>query len=171
MDDKKKAYLILVAATLFLAFSPGLFLFAFKRYFSLNEFIIGLAFTVPLSLIALFYALWKMRKTFGPEWYRVKFNVPPEVSKSLRVRVFKWAGMVVAVLGIAYGFLIHGIMVAFFLAATGYIIMYQGAREQIKHLPPEARRIYETGFKIVFFIWLSLLLGLMIWLLSTIKSV
>jgi hypothetical protein len=171
MDDKTKAYLILVAATLFLAFSPGLFHFAFKRYFSWNEFVIGLAFTVSLSLIALFYALWKMRRAFGLEWHRVKFNVPPEVSKSLRVRIFKWAGMVVAVLGIAYGFLIRDLMTAFFFTATGYIIMYQGAREQIKHLPPEARRMYETGFKIVFFIWLSLLLGLMLWLLSTIKPV
>lgn len=168
MDDKTRVYLINVVLTLLAILGVPLFYFVFVGHLSVEELIISLMFTVPLALVGLFYGLRYMKKNFGPEWYRMKDNIPPKVGKSLRVRVFEGAGMLIFLLGVVYGILIRSREVILLLGATGYVIAYQGFRERVKHLPPEARKIYERGYKIIFFIWLSFLLGLIIWLISSI---
>jgi TRAP-type C4-dicarboxylate transport system permease small subunit len=171
MDDRTRAYLVIVSITSFIMLGLPLLFLASRRNPSGDDLIIALAIFVPAGLIACFYLIWSSRRDFGPEWYKAwfkKFDVPPEfdrVSKSRRVRAFKWAGLLVLLFGVAYGTLIKQPEVAAFSAVAGYIITYQGAREQVKYLPPKARRIYESSYKIIlisfiFLIALKLILKL-----------
>ena len=159
MDDKTRVYLINVMFLLFAIFGPPFLYFIFTGHLSWEEFAICMAFAV-LPLIGFLYGLRYMKKHFGPEWYRVKDNIPPEVGKLPKVRFFEGVCTLVFFLSIIYVILTRDLVGLVVFLGASYVIGYQGYRERLKYLPPDARKIYERGYKIVFFVWLCFLLEL-----------
>jgi len=165
LNSKFKAYAILIIVVLLMILGTPLLYFALTASLSEGEFVISMAAIIPTVLIGFTYAIWYMRKHFGPEWYRLKVEIPPEVRKSPRARAFKYAGLTVLIIGLALGSWFKDPMLAIFFMATSYIIMYQGAKEEAKYFPPAARWPREIGYKIILILWLALLIGFINWLL------
>ncbi|MEM2640967.1 MAG: hypothetical protein QXU42_00010 [Thermoproteota archaeon] len=149
LNSKFKAYAILIIVALLMILGTPLLYFALTASLSEKEFVISMAAIIPTVLIGFIYAIWYMRKNFGPEWYRIEADIPPGVRKSPRVRAFKYAGLTVLIIGLALGSWFKDPVLALFFMATGYIIMYQGAKEETKFLPPAARRPREIGYRII----------------------
>ena len=76
------------------------------------------------------------------------------------MRFFEGVCTLVFFLSIIYVILTRDLVGLVVFLGASYVIGYQGYRERLKYLPPDARKIYERGYKIVFFVWLCFLLEL-----------
>jgi hypothetical protein len=95
------------------------------------------------------YLFWGSRRKYGLEWYKVWFRktveIPPEASG--KARKIKTAGLLVFILGVAFGIVIQIAEVATLFALIGYSIVFLGAREEAKHLPLEAKKEFEKVYE------------------------
>lgn len=115
--------------------------------------IISLSLSSFVTLFALIYARWatsRRRREYGEKYgaYRRELaKLPPEVRKSPKVRILKYTGLLIFILGTILGIIVQIAEVAALFALIGLTIIFQGLRKEAKHLPEEAKKEFERTYE------------------------
>ncbi|MEM2089260.1 MAG: hypothetical protein QW304_07000 [Thermoproteota archaeon] len=152
-SEEIKGFLIAATVILLTLFVLPLLFLAYKGGLTREELIISLSLSSFVTLFALIYARWatsRRRREYGEKYgaYRRELaKLPPEVRKSPKVRILKYTGLLILILGTILGIIVQIAEVAALFALIGLTIVFQGLREEAKYLPEEAKKEFERTYE------------------------
>ncbi|MEM1548161.1 MAG: hypothetical protein QXM02_03970 [Thermoproteota archaeon] len=151
--EEIKGFLIAATVILLALFVLPLLFLAYKGGLTTEELIISLSLSSFVTFFALIYARWatsRRRREYGENhgaYRRELAKLPPEVRKSPKVRILKYTGLLILILGTILGIIVQIAEVAALFALIGLTIVFQGLREEAKHLPEEAKKEFERTYE------------------------